>query len=45
MYEEDIRELKTQIDNKNNEIKKLQLKNKALREKYEPKKSESEPES
>ena len=41
MYEEDIRELKSQIDLKNDQIKKLQRKNKDLREKYETKKSES----
>ena len=41
MYEEDIRELKSQIDLKNDQIKKLQRKNKDLREKYEMKKSES----
>ena len=42
MYEEDIRELKSQIDLKNDQIKKLQRQNKDLREKYETKKSESE---
>ena len=42
MYEEDIRELKSQIDLKNDQITKLQRKNKDLREKYETKKSESE---
>ena len=41
MYEEDIRELKSQIDLKNDQITKLQQKNKDLREKYETKKSES----
>ena len=41
MYEEDIRELKSQIDLKNDQIRKLQRKNKDLREKYETKKSES----
>lgn len=41
MYEEDIRELKSQIDDKNSEIMKLQRKNKALCEKYESKRSDS----
>ena len=41
MYEADIRELKEQLSFKENEIRKLQKNNKALRQQFETRKSES----
>ena len=41
MYEADIRDLKEQLSAKDNQIRKLQKNNKALRQQFETRKSES----
>ena len=41
MYEADIRDLKEQLSAKDNQIRKLQKNNKALRQQFESRKSES----